>query len=106
MRRGEDIDPDLREYAVMGRRDAYREVRALNRAMKKARAGLKNLYTQEVMQNPVAQTYLYLPFDYKHRYYKIWLSKTLTFKLVLVATLSCNATNVHLINRSLDRSPP
>ena len=60
------------KLALMGSQDARAEIRATKKAIGKVEAELRNLYTQEVLSNPKAQTYLYLPFTYKHRYYKIW----------------------------------
>ena len=57
------------------------EVRATLKKIKEEEKKLKNLYTQEVLNNPKAQSYLYQPYDFKHRYYKVF---TLIQKLVLL----------------------
>ena len=79
---GQDIDnAKIMRYAVMGRHDAQAEIRAVGKIIKEEEKKLKNLYSQEVLNNPKAQTYLYQPYDFKHRYYKVF---TLFQKLVLL----------------------
>ena len=78
---GKDLDAALKKYAVMGKHDADSEIRAVEKLIQEEVDKLKNLYTKEVLDNPKAQSYLYQPYSYAHRYYKV---VTLVQKLVLL----------------------
>jgi Leucine-rich repeat (LRR) protein len=78
---GQEVDVLYKKYAEMGKHDAKAEIRAIEKSITEDEGKLKNLYSKEVLDNPKAQTYLYLPYDYNHRYYKV---TTLMQKLMLL----------------------
>ena len=75
---------ELLQYQEMGLDDINREIKRLKAEIKELTERQNDLYTQEVQANPKAQTYLYSPYSYKMRYYKL---VSMAQKIILVATL-------------------
>ena len=65
------IPPELIKYSDMGRYDIIREIEKQKTEIKELVIKQKDLYSQEVHANPKAQTYLYQPYSYKMKFYKI-----------------------------------
>jgi len=74
----------LKRYDHIGLHDVARELDRLNSEVKELNEKQKDLYTQEVQGNPKAQTYLYAPYSFKMRYYKLG---SMFQKVALVAIL-------------------
>jgi Leucine-rich repeat (LRR) protein len=82
--KNKDVPDELLEYDDMGIQDILRETTRLKSEVKDLTERQNDLYTQEVQANPKAQTYLYVPYSYKMRYYKL---VSMAQKLILVAVL-------------------
>jgi hypothetical protein len=82
--KAKQIPPDLRKFDDMGLNDVGRELDRLKGEIKELNEKQKDLYTQEVQANPKAQTYLYAPYSFKMRYYKLG---SMAQKVTLVAIL-------------------
>ena len=65
------IPSSLIKYDTMGHEDVIREVKRLKEEVAELKVKQNDLYTQEVQANPKAQTYLYAPYSFSMRYYKL-----------------------------------
>ena len=82
IRRRKKVPPELMEYSDMGRNDIIREIKKQKEEIKELLVKQTDLYSQEVQANPKAQTYLYQPYSYKMKFYKI-------FSMMMKVALLC-----------------